>query len=294
MDRRRFVQLVGGTAVALPWIVPERGLARAQDAADLAALGLPEVTVTITDVAYEVAPASTVAGWTLVTLDNRQGSVDTSADLMRLPEGETLDGLMAMLAAMGPEGAPAEWIYEATFAGAPWVPAGATAQAVVLLTEGEWAIFSPTPLAPAALSVTAGEIAPAEPSGVSADREVEMGEFFFARLEEPISAGPQIWKVTTTGEQPHLMSISPVPEGTTPEQLVEGFAAMMPGPATPPPGAAPTGPAIAGGCSTLSAGQSLYLALDFMAGTYGAVCFFPDPGGAPHVMLGMAQVFTAG
>lgn len=293
MNRRSFVQLVGGTTVVLPWIVPERGPARAQEAVNLAALGLPEVTVTITDAAYEVAPATTAAGWTLVTLDNRQGAAYSGAELMRLPEGETLDGLMAMLSAMGPEGAPPEWIYEATFAGAPWVPAGATAQAVVLLAEGEWVVFSPSPLAPAALTVTAGEAAPADPPGLSVDREVEMGEFFFGGLEEPVAAGPQVWKVTTTGEQPHLMSISPVPAGTTPEQLVEGFAAMMPGPGSPTPDAEPTGPTIVGGCSTLSVDQSLYLALDLAAGTYGAVCFFPDPGGAPHVMLGMAHVFAA-
>jgi hypothetical protein len=292
MDRRRFVQLMGGAALSLELATRSRGAARAQ-ATDLAALGLPEITISVTDAGYQVVPASTVAGWTLVTFDNEQGVADNSADIMLLPQGETLDSLIAMLAAMGPEGAPPDWIYQATFAGAPWVPAGTSAQAVVRLTEGEWAIFSLAPLAPAALTVTGGDAPAAAPAALTADLDVEMSEYSFGGLDEPVPAGPQVWKVSSAGEQPHLMTISPVPEGTTQAQLVEGFAAMMSG--TPPPDADPTAMATAGGCATLSAGQSLYLALDLAAGTYGAVCFFPDPGsGAPHVMLGMAQVFTAG
>jgi hypothetical protein len=58
--------------------------------------------------------------------------------------------------------------------------------------------------------------------------------------------------------------------------------------ASPPPS-----PPAAGGFGSISAGQSLYLALDLAAGTYGAVCFFPDEQtGAPHIAMGMAQVFT--
>lgn len=292
MDRRRFVQLMGGTALSIEAMAMGYGRGRAQEAADLTALGLPEVTITLTDTGFEVAPATTAAGWTLVTFNNQQSGGDNSPDIMRLPEGETLDGLLELLAAMSPESAPPEWIYETTFAGGPWIAAGASARAVVRLIEGEWAVFSPEPLAPAALTVTAGDAAAAPPAGLSADREVEMGDFFFAGLEETVPVGRQVWKVTTTGEQPHLMTIGPVPEGTTQEQLVEGFAAMMAG--TPPPAGDAAAPANVGGCSTLSTGQSLYLDLDLAAGTYGAVCFFPDlESGAPHVMLGMVSVFTA-
>jgi hypothetical protein len=64
---------------------------------------------------------------------------------------------------------------------------------------------------------------------------------------------------------------------------------------TPQAGAVDLGnAAAAGGCSTVSVGQSLYLPLALAAGTYGAVCFFPDQEtGAPHVLMGMAATFTA-
>ena len=291
MNRRSFVWMVGGTA-ALTLGVPRFGgrLARAREATDLAALGLPEVTITVDDKGYAVSPATTPAGWTLVTFDNQQGQGDNSADLMLIPTGESIESLLASIGA--PDAPPPAWVFDATFAGAPWAPAGASEQALVLLTAGDWAVFSPAPLAPAALTVTEGDEAAATPPDVSPDREVDLQEFAFMGLEGTIPAGPQLWKVTNTGRQPHLMTVSPLPVGTTQAQFMESVMAMMSG--TPPPDAAAApGPPTVGGSSTLSAGQSLYLALDLAAGTYGAVCFFPDAEtGAPHVALGMAQVFA--
>ncbi len=291
MDRRTFSRLIGASAV-----VPFAGVmaggraARAQAATGFDGLGLPEVTVTITDEGYQLARPSAVAGWALVTLENRQAAGDTGADIMLLPGGETIEGLLA--AAATPSAAPPSWVFESTFAGAPWVPAGRSAQAVVLLTEGDWAVFSPEPLAPAALTVSGGDGTPPPPPTVEAAVDVTMEEFAFVGLEEPLVAGPQIWRVTNAGRQPHLMTISQLPEGTTQAQFLEDQATTMSGP-PPTDESEPAGPPTVGGCSTLSGGQSLYLALDLAAGTYGAVCFFPDEEtGAPHVMLGMAQVFS--
>lgn len=293
MDRRSFVWLVGGTA-ALTLGVPRFGgrRARAQQDTDLTALGLPEVTIAVDDEGYTVAPASTPAGWTLVTFDNRQGAGDNSADLMLMPPGESIEDLLASVGS--PDAPPPAWVFAATLAGAPWAAAGASGQGLVHLTEGEWAAFSPSPLAPATMTVTEGSDTAATPPDVAPDREVEMQEFAFVGVDGAIPAGPQLWKVSNVGKQPHLMTVSPLPEGTTQTQFMEGVMAMMGG--TPPPDAvaAPSPPTV-GGCSTLSAGQAIYLALDLAAGSYGAVCFFPDAEtGAPHVMLGMAQVFTAG
>lgn len=291
MDRRAFARLIGG-AVVVPFagvMVGGRAV-QAQAAADLGGLGLPEVTVTITDAGYQLTPPTAVAGWTLVTLRNRQEAGDTGADIMLLPRGETIEGLLAAVAT--PTAAPPAWVFESTFAGAPWVPAGTSAQAVVLLTAGDWGVFSPAPLAPSVLTVSGGDGTPPAPPTVNAAVDVTMQEFAFVGLEEPLVAGPQIWRVTNAGRQPHLMTVGQLPEGTTQAQFLEELAATMSGP-PPTDESGPAGPSTVGGCSTLSGGQSLYLALDLAVGTYGAVCFFPDEEtGAPHVMLGMVQVFS--
>lgn len=291
MDRRSFVWGLAGTAaLTLPMFEFGRQAIRASAAGDFSGLGLPEATITVTEAGYGISPATTPAGWTLLTLDNQLGAGDTSADVMLIPPGESIE---ALLAAADPAAPPPEWIFAATFAGAPWVPAGASGQALVLLSAGEWGIFSPSPLAPAALTVAAGDAGTAAPS-LAPDVELTMQDFAFLGLEAGVRAGPQTWLITNAGPQPHLMTINQLPDGMTQSQFMDEMAAMMPG----PPGADSSDlepMAAVGGCATLSVDQSLYLALDLTPGTYGAICFFPDQEtGAPHAMMGMAQVFSVG
>lgn len=267
----------------------------AQEATGFAGLGLPELTVTVTDEGYAVSPPTTTAGWTLVTLENQRNEGDTSADIMLLPQGETIEGLLGSLAASfaTPTAGPPTWIFESTFAGAPWTLAGASSQAVVDLSAGEWAVYSPEPLAPATLTVTEARGGATAPPAVEADVEVTMQEFAFVGLDTAVPVGQQIWKVTNAGRQPHLVTFGRLPEGTTQAQFMDGLMAAMSG--APADGDNLASMPTVGGCSTLSADRSLYLSLDLAAGTYGAVCFFPDEqSGAPHVAMGMAQVFTVG
>jgi hypothetical protein len=292
MNRRHFLYLTGG-ATALSLTLSRAGMGRIaaqEDTTDFASLGLPELHVTRTEVGYAVTPETTPAGWTLLTLENQLPAGDTSADIMAIPAGESLESLFGGLSA-DPTAPPPPWIYEVTFAGAPWAATGASAQAIILLEAGDWVIYSPEPVAPATLKVTGADgSVPADP-GVTADLEVTMQDMAFLGLEGPLATGPQTWKVTNVGPQPHLMSFSPVPPGTTQAQFIEMLtASMTASPTSGPPGEVPP---TTGGVATMSSGQSLYLALDLAAGTYGAVCFFPDrETGAPHLMLGMAQIFT--
>ncbi|MFL5760010.1 MAG: hypothetical protein ACJ789_09735 [Thermomicrobiales bacterium] len=292
MDRRDFLRLMGGTAVlSLEFTRLGGHLVRAQETTKLSGLGLPDLKVTLTDAGYQISPAQIPAGWTLVTLDNQQSAGDNSADIMLLPPGETPDSILASLAT--PAAAPPAWGYQTTFASSPWTAAGTSAQAVILLTAGDWMVFNPeAPLSPASLTVTKGDAAAATPPALTVNQEVELQEFSFLGLEKPLSAGQQIWKVTNTGHQPHLMVLNQLPDGTTQAQFMDMVNGMMS--ATPPPGGqGPAGPPAAGGCATLSPEQSLYLALDLATGTYGAICFFPDKDtGAPHALMGMVQVFT--
>jgi hypothetical protein len=290
MNRRLILRGVGGAAAIA--LGPTRFgglLARAREATDLAILELPELTITVTETGYQVSPETMPAGWTLLTFVN-QGAGDNSADVMLLPPGESIESLLQAVASE--TAAPPAWIYETTFAGAPWVPAGTSAQAVVLLTAGEWAVFSPAPLTPAGLTVTEGDATPTASPSLTADLEITVQEFAFLGLDNPVPSGQQLWKVMNIGHQPHLMTLCPLPAGTTQTQFMDSLTAMMTG--TPTADAIDLGSmATIAGCSSLSTGQSLYLALDLPVGTYGAVCFFPDEQtGAPHVMLGMARVFT--
>lgn len=295
MNRRELLTRMGGaTALALGSPLFSHRAAGASPRFDFTTLGLPEVTISASETGYQAVPATTPAGWTLVTFEN-QGPGDNSADIMLLPPGETMESLLEVVSAAveSPAAVPPAWIYQTTFAGAPWASPGASEQAIVLLSAGEWVVFSPTPLTPATLTVTAGSATPAASPNVQIDREVLMQEYAFLEFEDPVPAGPQVWQITNQGQQPHFVTVSPLPPGTTQAEFMDGLMAMMSG--TPAAGPDMGVPSIVGGCSTLSHGQSLYLDLDLEAGTYGAICFFPEPEtGAPHAMMGMAQVFTAG
>lgn len=294
MDRRDFLRLVGSATVLSLELTRMGGRAvRAQGATDLAALGLRELKVVLTDAGYQVSPATTTAGWALVTFENQQSAGDNSADIMALPPGKTSESLLDPAAT--PTAGPPAWLYQATFAGAPWAPAGTSAQAVVLLTPGEWLIFNGgAPLTPISLTVTEAASTPAMPPDVTTDVDVTLREFGFLGLDKPVPSGQRLWKVTNAGQQPHLMILAELPSGTTQTQYMDGMTAMMTG--TPAAnGIDPETIRNVGGCATLSTGQALWLALDLAAGTYGAMCFFPDEQtGAPHVLMGMAQVFTVG
>ena len=231
MHRRAILRAAGASAALALGYSRFTGIpAYARQATDLAGLGLPELTITVTETGYQVSPQTTPAGWTLVTFEN-QGPGDNSADVMLLPPGETLESLFAALAAAmeSPTAAPPGWIYEATFAGAPWARTGSSAQAMVLLSAGDWAVFSPAPLTPATLTVTGENATSVEPPSLRADREVQMQEYAFLGLDDAGPAGPQVWQVTNTGHQPHFITFSELPPGTTQAQFMDGVMAMMSG-----------------------------------------------------------------
>jgi hypothetical protein len=116
-------------------------------------------------------------------------------------------------------------------------------------------------------------------------------EFAFTGLDQPMPAGPQTWKVVNSGEQPHMLVLGKVPDGTTMEQIMEVMSR--------PPEATPTAGALgendfedAGGVLMQSSGTTVWTHLDFTAGRYVALCFVPDPSnGMPHAAEGMVALF---
>lgn len=294
MDRREFVRLTGGAALlgfCLP-VIRSRAVS-AQEAAPFAALGLPEVKVSLSETGFELSTAETPAGWTVITFHSMAPpEANSTCDLMRVPDDVTVDEVAALLASA--ESETPDWFFATPLAGGPGATGGATVQAVVNLAEpGTWVLFSGADgLPPASLTVT-GE-APSEPAELPLEPAVDVvfEDFSFSGLDEPIPAGRQIWRFTNAGEEPHHMVLFAVPEGSTAEQIVGAFLGAFTG--TPTPNALRFDQlAAAGGCGDLSAGGVAWQAPEMAAGTYGAVCFAPDRAtGMPHLMLGMASVFT--
>src|SRR5215211_4492532 len=114
---------------------------RAQEATppplSAAALGYPELSITITDAGVEL-PASIPAGRYLVTLED---ATDHGIDafLFRLPDGVTAEMVDAAFASP-PDVAP-EWWSEAILAGGPTVLFGRTGQVIADLSPGSWIVI---------------------------------------------------------------------------------------------------------------------------------------------------------
>jgi hypothetical protein len=268
-------------------------------------LGLPEMRITITDSGFD-APSEIPAGYVLLTVTN--GTSDTQnaadADFVQPPSGTSIDEVAAFF---GPQAAtpiseqtavPA-WAYKATWAGGTIVPPGETMQAVVNLSPGDWLLLNDSPGAsqqPQPLTVTGAAASPTTAEELSADVNVQLQEFAFLGLDQPIPAGPHVWKFTNIGEQPHIMILFRGPNGITMDQVMTLL--QMPENATPPPSIPYQESDFdynLPGLAVLSAGQEAWLALDLEPGTYIALCFVPDQQtGAPHALLGMVQIFTVG
>ena len=304
---RRFPVLVALLVLLMPLLLAPA--ARAQEATPAAtfpaSLGLPELDITITDTGFD-APSEVAAGRVLLTVTNAASPTQESADanLALLPGGTTIEDVAA---SFGPQsGTPTaeeealpEWIYQATFAGGPIVLPGQSLQAIVELTPGDWVLFNDSPGAPQQpqpLTVTESAASPTAMEEPQADVDVQLQEYSFIGLENPIPAGPHLWKFTNTGTEPHIMILFRGPAGITMDQIMTLL--QLPEDATPPPGfpyqesdfnfEQP-------GLGALSAGQTSWLALDLEPGTYIALCFVPDDEtGVPHALMGMVQVFTVG
>jgi hypothetical protein len=276
-----------------------------------AALGLPTVPITITDTGFQ-APAQLPAGRVLLTVTNAATGNPLGADaaLVQLPVGATVADVQAFFgppaatpttgatasSATAAGGAPA-WLYQATWAGGPIVPPGQTIAAVVELTPGDWLLINDSlgaPQQPLPLTVTGTTASPTTTTAPTADVTIQLQEYAFVGLDQPILAGPHLWQITNTGTQPHFLQLLGAPTGVTMDQVMTLL--QLPEDATPPPGF-PYGPQdfdfAQPGLAVISPGHTAWLALDLAPGTYLALCFVPDQqSGVPHALLGMAQLFT--
>jgi hypothetical protein len=256
--------------------------------------GYPALRVRATDDALEV-PQVVPAGRYLLTLENASSGL-AGAYPLRQPEGLDAAAMQAGIqeAISSPEGRVPEWFYEVAAVGGPFAPPDQQVQAIVDLEPGDYGVLNPGNGLVVALEVTAADATPTAVEEPAAAVSVEMREFAYVGIPERVAPGPQVWRVTTTGEQPHELALLRVPDGTTFDQIMTALA--TPPDATPEPGGlAFTDLVPIGGVGYLSPGRTAWAVLDLAPGTYAALCFVPDrETGMPHAAMGMIAVFDVG
>lgn len=262
----------------------------ATPAANPALTSYPELMVNITDQGFEVDKTDVPAGYVLVTITNST-KAGTSAGILGPGAGQTMDDLKQAAATPQATDEIPPFLYDATILGGPGdVEPGQSAQVLINIPAGDWAVFGEGDQPPTFITATDG--ADSNTTVPAADATLEMGDFFFSGLSEGVSSGQAIWEVTNTGKQPHMLVLAQVPDGTTEQQVIDTFTSEQTG--TPVAGAMNPNDAtfLSTGVLLLSSGETMYLPTNLDAGTYMALCFVTDPAtGQPHIMEGMISVF---
>jgi hypothetical protein len=305
---------IGASALAQDQATPQPPLGL------LEGLGYQPLVVT-TDGTDLTVGEEIAAGRYVLSFQNN-GAMPFNLELIQLPEGMTVDEVLAGFEQAEAGNVPDFFYEDLVFNGGVFAAPGASGMVVLDLPPGEW-IFNlfgfneeTGEQVNVPRNVTVIGVMPEleDPQGAV---EIGLVDFDFT-IPDTISSGPQIWKVTNTGEQPHHLILSRVPDGTTEAEVMELVEFLFAMEEAPADGATPVAhddmatPAMDGGMATpvapalsfdqvedvlevpvLSTGQTNWIELDLQPGTYVALCFIPDrETGTPHVMLGMVEVFT--
>lgn len=269
----------------------------ASPAADVAAQGYQEITITGVDYAFEGIPDTIEAGYTLFSFED-VGREIHHAQLARLNEGVTLEQVEAALFKMEEE-PEAIYALATPVGGLGLIAPGGTARIILNLDPGTYGFvcFVPAPdgephFAKGMIQtfevVPAAEETAAEPP--EADATLTLKDFTFDGLPEAVEPGIHIWEVVNDGPEPHELLLFQLAPDATAEQFLMALEASLESPAEaePPPGLP------IGGMQAIVPGLSGWLVLDLEPGTYLAVCFIPSPAneGKAHVELGMLGEFT--
>jgi hypothetical protein len=293
------VRLAAGGALAAALARYSIGQTLAQGT-PAAAMNYPELTVTVVDdpatgQAFQVSPSQIPAGYVLLTAVN-QSKADGGVGLIGPGPGQTMQDLMQEAATpTAGNGFPA-FFATATLPGGPIaVPPGGSAQTIVQLTAGDWGLWGGSESSnPPPVFITAAAGTPTAQPAPTATVTITEVDFAFGGFGVSIPAGKQLWEVRNEGTQPHMLSVSKVPDGTT---LVQVMAALnQPPNETPSPGGLTQADfQDMGGVILQSAGTTAWPLFDLPAGRYSAICFMDDPRtGQPHFMEGMVAVFDVG
>jgi len=274
-------------------LIGSLGVVSAQDATPTATSAFadyPQLAVTITDDAFEVDNTDIPTGYLALMVTNQTES-ELSAALLGPKEGQTMDDLMQAAATPQATDEVPAFLYDAVILGGPQdVPPGGSAEVLINVTAGDWVVFGDGDQPPTFL--TASESDQSVTEAPDADVQIDMADFAFEGLDGDV-AGSGLWEITNTGEQPHMLVMTGVPEGTTEQQVLNALMSEEGG----TPAADALNPEdlrfVSEGVLLLSSGQTMYLPVSLDAGTYVAICFVTDPDtGQLHAMEGMIKTFT--
>lgn len=271
-------------------------------------LGYPELAVAVGPDGVD-APASVAEGYYLVTLSAVEPYV-AYVDFMQPPAGLSDDEATELaLAAARDDLAQPGWVYAG---GSNTFDLGVPAKFVIYLAAGEYRIAASYYLPDSGseevmrlvpLTVTAGATPRGSPAASPAATPAaeppasvtleEADELRYVVTPDPVPAGPQLWKITNTGEEhAHHVVMVRLPEGVTADAIVAEFTSLMSG--TPPAGPPLVEQFVFVGYAALqSGGQTTWVEFDLDPGSYAVICYIVDPHtGRPHVLDGMATVFA--
>lgn len=265
-------------------------------------LGYPEVSIHVTPDGVE-APATLEAGYYVFTLSTVEDYV-AYVDIMLPPAGldEATMTELALLAGSQDLVQP-DWEY---LGGTNSPNPGETATFALYLAEGEFQVAASYYgidgsaeeimfLSP--LTVTAPANPAASPVATEAPPAAVMLEMTddleYIVNPDPVPAGPQIWEFTNTGTQlAHHVVMVRVPDGTTADDIINEFTAMMSGTPVAEPGIS-SQMAWVGYTALISGGYTVWSEFDLDAGTYAVLCYIIDPETQrPHLFDGMVTTFT--
>lgn len=252
-------------------------------AAPAAAPAAQQVTISAKDFAFD-APDTITSGVTTIHLVNHGPSAH-HVQLIRMDAPHTFAELVKGLAHPGPTPA---WVH---FAGGPNAAMpGAETQATMDLAAGNYAIICVIPgpdgvphfakgMARPLTVVRATGPAAAE---AAADDTVKLMDYGFVPTTA-FTTGHHVLRVVNVGKQPHEMVIVRLNPGKTAAEFADWAEHGQKG---PPPGI------LLGGATGLDVGTSEDVPVDFTAGDYALICFFPDAkDGKPHYAHGMIHTF---
>lgn len=286
MNRRTLLKGTGGLAMGL--LATRTTIAFAQGTPTSAEF--PELTITITDDAFDIPEGLTAGRYAVSIVNNGSGPSHSSLGL--LPDGVTFDQVQTDMQSES-EDLP-DWFLNAGYVGLPdWPVPGKPLTGVVDLPAGNYFMFDPFSTRAAFTTVGPGEISAIEPESTAT---VELTEMHFILPDAGLPSGAAVLKISNIGAIAHEFQVLAVPDGTTADQVAALFA--LPEDATPVPGDALQealfnySPAAA--TSIIGAGITSWIDVDLAPGTYAVLCALPFPDGVPHAMEGMLEIVAIG
>lgn len=140
------------------------------------------------------------------------------------------------------------------------------------------------------------QASPVAAGAPQADVVLEMtDDLEFIVTPDPVPAGPQLWELTNTGtHHHHHVVMYGVPEGTTPDDIIDGFLPLFEG-EEPADDSIINAMTPAGYAALQSGGATTWNEFDLEPGTYALLCFISDTGDPedwqPHLLDGMVTIF---